>query len=816
MERYICIHAHFYQPPRENPWLEAVERQDSAYPYHDWNARITAECYAPNCASRILNPKGLIDEIVNNYSRISFNFGPTLLSWMEENEFETYQCIVSSDKESQKRFSGHGSAIAQAYNHMILPLANSRDKFTQIYWGIQDFQKRFDRYPEGMWLPETAVDLQTLDMLAELGIKYTILAPHQAGKIRKAVGGRAWKDVSGGRIDPTRAYLQKLPSGRRINLFFYDGPISQAVAFEKLLNSGEQFAARLKSGVSDARHWPQLMHIATDGETYGHHHRYGDMALVFALHSIESQVDTRLTNYGEFLEKFPPTHEVQIVENTAWSCSHGVERWRSDCGCNSGREGWNQQWRGPLRAALDTLRDRAAELFERHVAGLLHDPWKARNDYIDVILDRSPESLWMFFEKHSKRQLKNDETVAVLKLLEMQRHAMLMYTSCGWFFDEVSGIETAQVVQYAARVIQLVLETTGEDLEPEFLKLLAEARSNIPEYSDAAQIYRLWVKPAIIDLCKVGAHFAISSLFEELDEQSPKFCYDIKIQDYRKLAVTPARLGLGSIRVTSQITRECRDLVFGVVHSGEQVLHAGVRDANGEEEYRQVLAETVPAFSSGDLPETLRLLDEYFDGLQYSLKSLFKDEQKRILDIILGRTLQDVESHYREIYQRNGPILHFLKDMNQPVPEVLRITAEFVLNSDLRRSLEADPPDTMRLAMLMELVKREGVRLDDTGLAYAARNSLNRLMRRLRRDPQNAELLERIVVFVTVMQMFSFAVDYWEAQNAYYVILRNSYPEIAASTDGRRAWREKFIVLGEKLQVSTPATEVRTELQLAS
>src|SRR5205085_2841969 len=338
-------------------------------------------------------------------------------------------------------------------------------------------------------------------------------------------------------------------------LFFYDGPISQAVAFEKLLNSGEQFATRLQSGFSDARPWPQLMHIATDGETYGHHHRYGDMALAYALHSIQSQAHVRLTNYGEFLEKFPPTHEVQVIENTAWSCSHGVERWRSDCGCNSGRAGWDQKWRGPLRAALDYLRDRAADLFERYGAELLNDPWKARNDYIDVILDRSPESLWIFFEKYSRRQLKTEETVAALKLLEMQRHALLMYTSCGWFFDEISGIESMQVIQYAGRVIQLAHQVSGEDLEPEFLKLMAEAESNIPEYRNGAQIYKMWVKPAIIDLCKVGAHFAISSVFEPPEDGAPKFCYEIKIQDYRKLEYGASKLGLGRIRVSSQITR---------------------------------------------------------------------------------------------------------------------------------------------------------------------------------------------------------------------------------------------------------------------
>ncbi len=816
MDQFICIHAHFYQPPRENPWLEAVERQESAYPFHDWNERITAECYAPNGASRILNGKNRIREIVNNYSRISFNFGPTLLSWMKQNQPEAYQCILESDRESQQRFSGHGSALAQGYNHMILPLANLRDKHTQVIWGIRDFQRRFGRLPEGMWLPETAVDIETLEVLAEHGIKFTILAPRQAGKTRK-VGGRSWKDVSGGRIDPSKAYVTKLPSGNKINLFFYDGPISQAVAFERLLNSGEQLALRLQNGFSDSRDWPQLSHIATDGETYGHHHRHGDMALAYALRHIESQPDVRLTNYGEFLENFPPTQEVQIIENTSWSCCHGIERWRNDCGCNSGYSGWNQQWRSGLRIALDYLRDRAAELFERQAAELLTDPWKARNDYIDVILDRSPESLWIFFEKYSRRQLKHEETVLALKLLEMQRHAMLMYTSCGWFFDELSGIETVQVIQYAGRVIQLACEIAQENLEEEFLTLLAKAKSNIPEAGDGAQIYDNLVRPAMVDLCKVGAHFAISSIFESADDGVPKFCYDIRKQDYHSLDSGSAKLGIGRIRVTSQITRECRDLNFGVIHFGDQVLHAGVRDFRGEDEYRQLVEETTAAFSQGDFAEALQALDLYFEGMQYSLKSLFKDEQKRILDVILGRTLEEAAEGYRTIYQRHGPLLHFLRDMKQPVPEVLRITAEFVLNTDMRRTLESDPVDTLRVAMLMELVKREGVKLETAGLSYVAGRSLGRMMRNFHAHPDDKELLDRIDVFITVLQMLPLTIDYWEAQNIYYSMLKNIYPAVTRNTDDDSLfWNQKFLSLGEKLHVSVTALGARAEMAMAS
>ncbi|MEO6597955.1 MAG: DUF3536 domain-containing protein, partial [Planctomycetota bacterium] len=434
MTRYLCLHGHFYQPPRENPWLEGIELQETAAPYHDWNARITAECYAQNAASRILGEKDRIVQIVNTYARISFNFGPTLLSWLEQHDRETYDAIVAADVLSRERFSGHGSAVAQAYNHMIMPLANARDQRTQVLWGKRDFQKRFGREPEGMWLPETAVDDGSLEALAECGIKFTILSPHQAKSSRalttRAEDAKEWTEVSDGGIDPTRAYRYTLPSGKTIALFFYNGPVSRAVAFEGLLHAGDRFANRLASGFSDDRDGPQLMHIATDGESYGHHHRHGDMALSWALNWIESEKVAHLTNYGEFLERHPPVHEVQIHQKSAWSCAHGVGRWERDCGCNSGsKQGWNQEWRAPLREALDYLRDQLAERFEKEAAPLLRDPWAARDDYIDVVLDRSPANVAAFFERNAREHLADARRVRCLELLEMQRHAQLMYTS---------------------------------------------------------------------------------------------------------------------------------------------------------------------------------------------------------------------------------------------------------------------------------------------------------------------------------------------------------------------------------------------------
>ncbi|HTK95896.1 MAG TPA: DUF3536 domain-containing protein, partial [Terriglobales bacterium] len=515
MERYVCVHCHFYQPPRENPWLEAIELQDSAYPYHDWNERITSECYAPNAASRILDPEGQIVAILNNYSRISYNFGPTLLCWLEANAPDTYRAVLDADRDSAERFGGHGSAMAQAYNHMILPLATRRDKITQVLWGIRDFQHRFGRDPQGMWLPECAVDNETLEVLADLGIQFTVLAPRQAARVRP-IGTPDWHEVNGGGVDPSRAYRARLPNGKSINLFFYDGPISQSVAFEGLLANGHRFAERLLGGLSDERTWPQLLHIATDGETYGHHHKYGEMALSYALHHIETSGAAKLTNYAEFLEKFPPQWEAEVVANSSWSCTHGVERWRADCGCNSGgRPDWSQKWRQPLRLALDWLRDELAAPYDRHARELLRDPWAARDEYISVVLDRSDASLDRFFAEHAARELRPHERTRALELLELQRHAMLMYTSCGWFFDELTGIETVQVIEYAGRAVQLAQKLYRDPgIEKQFVDRLAQAHSNLADPRDAAAIYERWVKSSAVNLEKVAAHYAISSLFE--------------------------------------------------------------------------------------------------------------------------------------------------------------------------------------------------------------------------------------------------------------------------------------------------------------
>ena len=514
-ERYLCVHGHFYQPPRQNPWLEETEAEPSAAPFHDWNQRITAECYGPNAAARIVDGENRLLEIYNTYTQISFNFGPTLLAWLEKGDPTTYQQIIDADRLSRASRDGHGNAMAQAYNHVIMPLANRRDKVTQVVWGIGDFQSRFGRPPEGMWLPETAVDLETLDILAAHGMRFTILSPFQAKRVRMP-GDTTWSETSDGRIDPSRPYRCLLPSGREIALFFYDGPIAKAIAFDGVLARGEMLIERLMGGFHDERDHTQLVNVAIDGETYGHHHRFGEMALAYALSTMARKKMATLTNYGQYLALFPPEQVVEIADNTSWSCAHGIERWRSDCGCQTGgKPGWHQRWRKPLRQALDWLRDHLAQLFEDEGQPLFSDPWAARDGYIAVILDRSHASVERFFQQHARRRLSDAERVQALKLLEMQRHALLMYTSCAWFFAEISGLETVQTVAYAARAMQLAREVTGLELEAGFLERLAEAPSNLPQLTENGRdVYLKLVRPMVATLRTVIADYGISALIE--------------------------------------------------------------------------------------------------------------------------------------------------------------------------------------------------------------------------------------------------------------------------------------------------------------
>ncbi len=820
MNKYICVHGHFYQPPRENPWLEAVEMQDSALPYHDWNERITAECYAPNAHSRLLDGGNRIEQIVNNYSRISFNFGPTLLLWMQEKAPDILKALQDADKESQRRFSGHGSAIAQCYNHQIMPLSNARDKVTQVAWGARDFEARFGRAPEGMWLPECGVDIESLEALAQFGIQFTILSPFQASRIRP-VGGEEWQDVNGGKVDPSRAYKVNLPSGKSIAVFFYDAPAAQAIAFERLLTDGGRLADRLVDAFKDGRDWDQLVHVGTDGESYGHHFHYGDMALAYALRSVEMRPDVQLTVYGEFLEKHPPTHEAEVRCPSAWSCPHGVERWYRDCGCNSGgHANWNQGWREPLRKALDWLRDELAPRYEKHASELLKKPWEARDEYINVILDRSPESLEKFFNRHAVRRLSESEQVLALRMLELQRHAMLMYTSCGWFFDEISGLESVQVLQYAARAAQLARDLWNDDLEEGFTHLLVEAKSNIPDNADGKRIYQKFVKPAIVTRDLVGAHYAISSVFESYPEEARLYAFSFKQQERQMFTSGAARLVFGSARVAFEITKASDVLTYGVLYMGSHNLNCWVHLNGQPSEHAQLIEESKAAFERGDFSEILRLMDRHFGPTHYSLKSLFRDEQRKVLDQILAATRDEIHAAYKLIVDRHEPLLRVLADLNAPPLEGLQMAVELVLNSEIRAAFEGDKIDATRLRSLVNECVATKVNLDKETISYACKLHFDRLSEKLLATPADQELLKQFIDDAKLLHELPCDANLWKPQNMYVDVSSTALAEMkrraAEGDEEAKTWTTLFAELGQALGFSAAlATEDPVDSRVA-
>ncbi|MFA0963993.1 DUF3536 domain-containing protein [Roseivirga sp. BDSF3-8] len=838
--KFVCIHGHFYQPPRENPWLNEVEEQYSAYPYHDWNERINAECYARNSASRILNQEGHITDIVNNYAYISYNFGPTLLDWLEKKSPDIYRSILEADEISRKQFNGHGSAMAQTYNHLIMPLANEQDKHTQVIWGIYDFESRFGRKPRGMWCSETAIDVPTLEVLTEHGIEFTILSPYQAKAVRKlkkdkakperpddkpsseTVKAREWEEVSGGRVDPRRPYICKLPSGRSITLFFYDGPISQGIAFEGLLNNGQLFAERLV-GHFDNDDSPQLMHIATDGESYGHHHRYGEMALSYCLHTVNNNEDVSLTVYSQFMDLVPAEYEVQVEEPSAWSCPFGVERWNSDCGVNTGgNPGWHQKWRAPLRMAFDWIRDTVAPVYEKQVSELAGtDPWTLRNDYISIIRDRSEENVHAFIRKHQGHELSDEERVRLLKLLEMQYHCMLMYTSCGWFFDEVTGIETLQDIAYGARAVQLLEELTGHTYEDTYVGMLAKAPSNLPEYGNAAKAYDEIVRPSKLDLKRVAAHYAMASLFAEGPNEVDLYSYEARSRNFRLFKLGKYRLCIGRVQLRSTITTESSELSYAMLHLGDHQLLGGVRRFEGDEAYDAMFEDISQCFERVNIYEISNLMDKHFGSHSYSIWHLFRDEQRRVMNNLAALTTEDVQSNFRKIYNNHYPMMVAMRELRIELPEHLRVPLQVYFNQQLTSLLHEKRPDMNELDQIMKEAERFKLNIDLVKLAFLMTKRVDEVAVQLESDPMQQAHIQKLVHLLKLTHRVGLDLELWKIQNICYMIYRRYYSHclnarISGNEPGLASWCDAFDELFDLVGMSNIVDELPVQESEAS
>ncbi len=801
MNKYICIHGHFYQPPRENPWIEEIEVQESAAPFHDWNERIDYECYKQNAFSRILDKQEKIEKIVNNYSRISFNFGATLFSWIARNDPATYEAILEADKLSRELHSGHGSAVAQAYNHIILPLANRHDKETQVIWGIRDFQMRFKRCPEGMWLPETAVDTETLEVLAENDIKFTILSPHQAKSVCK-YNDKRWKPVKDGKIDPRLPYNCSLPSGRSIALFFYNGSISQAVAFERLLNDGAAFARKLLSVFTDDSERPQLGHIAADGESYGHHHRFGDMALAFALEYIEKETYVKITNYGEFLEKHPPEDEVRIEENTSWSCCHGIERWQSDCGCNSGgKPGWRQKWRAPLRNAMNWLRDSVNKQLSPYTESYFKDPWIARNEYIEVILDRSEKRRAKFLNKHAKFELTPSEKVKLFKYLELQRFVQFMFTSCGWFFDDISNIETIQIIAYAARAIAIAADVLEEKditiLTEEFLHRLESIPGNDPDFPNALTVYEKKVKTQKRAWKQIAAELIVKELMALSDEEFRLNNYSYELRNTKRQTENESSRIKGEIEVKSEITNDSVRLNYFALYLNDLDIFCGFID-DADFDLLEVFARDFSGINNGFNRESiLDYLERKLGSDFFIFDQLGIDLQTAIIRKRAGSMEREIHENIRRVLKSNRDLVERIENDETRENEYIDYIKTWITKGEIEEAINQDALQLSQLSQMAQRLNSKDTLIIKSSIRDKMQTALNKKARILKKDNTNLEPINGISDILAINSALLLNLDIWEMQNYFYEINKS-----IDKSETPREWIDAFCSLGGKLGFS--------------
>jgi alpha-amylase/alpha-mannosidase (GH57 family) len=730
----VIIHGHFYQPPRENPWTGAVEREDSARPFHDWNERVHAECYRANAFARVLNGKGQIERIVNNYANLNFNFGPTLMRWIEGAHPETGARIVAADKLSSERHNGHGGAIAQAYNHPILPLCNERDLRTQIRWGVADFRHRFGREPEAMWLPETACNDNVMAALIEAGMKYVILSPHQAERVRPLearANEAAWKTVADGGIDPRKAYqyFHRDGSGRTIAVFFYDDGIARAIAFENLLWSSEVLLDRLERGAGDAG----MVNVATDGESYGHHFKFGDRCLAYALEVEAAKRGIKVTNYGEFLEQNAPHDEVEIKagpdgQGTAWSCIHGVGRWSRNCGCHTGGEpGWNQEWRASLRAAFDLLRDECAARFEEIGSELLRDPWMARDDFIEVVLGcaGAHDSL---LARHARRKLDNEDRARAFTLLDMQRNAMLMYTSCGWFFTELSGIETVQTMKYAGRTMDLMERVGVRAPREQFLDVLAQAKSNLAEMGNGADVFQRAVSGSRATPKRIAAHLAISSLANDARREGWLGDYFYRCDDFRHQQSGRIALATSHVMLRDSIVGRRHEFACAALHLGGVDFYCALGVFPGPDRFHEVLEKIWAKFPTASVPLVIRIVQQEFGPDEFSLDDILPDGRLAISEMVFNDVVTGFTAEFARLYEEYNRVVGMLQASGFEPPPQFRQLTEFTLGrtfeQEISRQLHTRDPIAYRRAIeIASEAKKRGYQFDKS-VANAAFSEL--------------------------------------------------------------------------------------------
>jgi len=823
-KRYLIIHGHFYQPPRENPWTERIERQESAFPYHDWNERITRECYRPNTCSRILDPYGRITELINNYEWISFNFGPTLLRWLEDQHPDVYEKIIAADARSVERFEGHGNAIAQVYNHIIMPLASRRDQETQIRWGVKDFERRFNRSPEGIWLAETAINQQTLEILMDFGFRFIILSPHQAEAVRN-INEKDWVDVSDGTINigqPYRCYQPgrrgKKSRDRYIDIFFYHPQLAQDISFNHLLRNADALAERIALAFEETG--GDLISIATDGEVYGHHEPFADMALAYLVTSAAASHGFSMANFGYYLDTHEVTAEVRLKpgpngEGTAWSCFHGVGRWKEDCGCKIDPvRNWNQKWRTPLREGLNELRDSLGEIFERETSPLLKDPWKARDEYIEIIDGRERELVEGFLSRHARKKLSEEEKVRVLSLLESQRNSLLMFTSCGWFFDDISGIETVQIMLYAARAIELAGENHSTELEEKFLKTLGEAKSNVEALGTGAEIYRRAVSRTRIDAERIVAQHAIFAHLFGPAEALNIFGFSITPERNKVLSNNSTTLQAGLVKMVSPYTMKQTSHAYLLIVEEDLGFACFSKEVREESQYRELEDKLAEAFVSreNEGAATARSFGRgFFDTEPVTLSDLFQEERELVAGSLASKRLSCVCSMLENIFDENKALLMLLRDSGVQPPRAILAPSEIVLTRRLTEEVEMwerslEQSTLTGIKSVLQDAAMCGVEIDkEVASIPFSELIIEKLHTAV--EEKSSEMIDSIFDFVELAASIDVKLDETAIQDVLYDSLNNSLEEISGSggltEKENREFFDSLLALAERLNFNT-------------
>jgi len=804
----LIIHGHFYQPPREDPWTNEIDNQSSAYPYKNWNYRIAAECYGPNGYSRVLDEKGLINEIINNYQYLSFNFGPTLLTWLENKEPDIYNHIIEGDKKSVIEHNGHGNAIAQIYNHVIMPLQSFEDKITQVIWGLKDFEYRFGRKSEGIWLAETAVDYKTIDILIEQKIKFIVLSPLQAIAIRKK-GNENWIAVGKSGIDSSIPYLIKRTHGE-IAVFFYDKQLSTSISFEHLLRNADDLSYKIANASNNDN---GVIVIATDGEIYGHHEPFGDMclsSLISRFHKNGSKL--HFTNFGETLAQSEIIFEVNLFMGddelgSSWSCAHGVGRWYKDCGCQTGgQSNWNQQWRTPLREAFTILKKDVDALFINLTSDFINDPWDVRNDYIDFILSEyQTNKNECFIDKHLTREINDSEKDKLFKLLEAQKLSLFSFTSCGWFFSEVTGIETVQNIKFATKAL-MIIEEFGSVVRGDFLEKLKEAQSNIPELHDALWVFNTWILTDIQDKKHIANNFiALLESGKNIRQAnlSLTFSFDYKNYKMQKLSLL-SNVYRGEIIIIDKTSNIQSLFTFLYIKSSGIGYSLYI---TGKENEQKLISH-----------KDLIISNNYQGESFYTVLS----EKDLILEVKNTLLETDINSTIKKVYNRNADSIGDVKEIMTKYKEIhislstelsnfIKNTVEIYLHK-ISQELNDFPDETLEhnILSIFDLINHFSIKIDAMSLKKKFSDILYTSLSE--NTDTDSDVYNNAIKFIDFTNKSNIIIEKSRLENRIFDILKNKLPAIVSEINEDISENNKvklmikirkIIMLAEKFNINT-------------